>query len=496
MNLQRALPQARTALRASSSTPIPSRPVSRISSASLTTNASLSLQRRTPTATPAGSLIRNTAAAAAARFPQLSLQSSSRQYASSSSPPEGGPLKKTPLYDLHVAHGAKMVPFGGFAMPVQYASQGVAASHHFTRSHASLFDVGHMVQHRFEGPGAAAFLQRVTPGSIAALPRHGSTLSALLWPGTGGIVDDTIVTKLGDDQSFYVVTNAACRDKDLAYLGEELQKWREASKGHSDRDVSWEVQDGWGLVALQGPLAEAILAEVVASPEEAARLRELYFGQSRFVALKAAAAPVLVSRGGYTGEDGFEISIAPADAVAVAEALLSAAGPERLQLAGLGARDSLRLEAGMCLYGHDLDDTTTPAEAALGWIVGRDRRHATDPAEGAFHGAEVVLPQLTPRSKGGAGVERRRAGLVVEGAPAREGAEILDPATGDRIGVVTSGCPSPTLGKNIAMGYLRDGLHKAGTEVEVVVRGRPRKAVVTKMPFVPTKYWKGDSGSA
>lgn len=146
----------------------------------------------------------------------------------------------------------------------------------------------------------------------------------------------------------------------------------------------------------------------------------------------------------------------------------------------------------MCLYGHDLDDTTTPVEAALSWIVGKDRRSETDVANGAFHGAFVILSQLKPKSKGGAGVGRRRVGLVVEGAPAREGAEIVD-AAGSKIGVITSGCPSPTLEKNIAMGYVKDGLHKAGTEVEVVVRGRKRKAVVTKMPFVPSKYWKGEA---
>lgn len=379
-----------------------------------------------------------------------------------------------------------MVPFGGFHMPVQYSGLSVSASHHFTRSHASLFDVGHMVQHRFSGPGATAFLQRVTPASLGPLPLHQGTLSTLLWPGTGGIVDDTVVTKLGDDL-FYVVTNAACRDKDLAYLGEQLGLWRQGGGA----EVDHEVLEGWGLVALQGPLAEEILGEIVLAPE-GVKLKELYFGQSLFVMVKVRGSelskPVLVSRGGYTGEDGFEISISPDETVAVTESLLEAAGEERLQFAGLGARDSLRLEAGMCLYGHDLDDTTTPVEAALGWIVGKDRR---DPkAEGAFHGAEVIVGQLTPKSKGGKGVARRRVGLVIEGAPAREGAEIVD-GEGNKIGAVTSGCPSPTLGKNIAMGYVKDGMHKAGTEVEVTVRGRKRKATVTKMPFVPTKYWKG-----
>lgn len=378
-----------------------------------------------------------------------------------------------------------MVPFGGFHMPVQYKSLSVLQSHHFTRSHASLFDVGHMVQHTFAGPGAAAFLQRVTPASLNTLAPHHSTLSTLLWPVTGGIVDDTIVTKLEDDR-FYVVTNAGCRAKDLEYLRDQLRLWREGDGA----DVEHEVMDGWGLVALQGPRAVEILPLVLAEPGD---LSDLYFGQCRYLPFRPApdapVQPLLVSRGGYTGEDGFEISVPPEHTVAFTEALLAAAGPERLQLAGLGARDSLRLEAGMCLYGHDLDDTTTPVEAGLSWVIGKDRRSAKAGDPTAFHGAEVILPQLTPKNKGGRGVERRRVGLLVEGGIAREGAEIVQPGS-DKVGVVTSGCPSPTLGQNIAMGYVRDGLHKAGTELEVLIRGRPRKATVTKMPFVPSKYHK------
>lgn len=384
-----------------------------------------------------------------------------------------------------------MVPFGGFEMPVQYAGLSVSASHQFTREKASLFDVGHMVQHRFEGPGATAFLQRLTPASLAALPAHRSGLSALLWPETGGIVDDTIVTRLGPEL-FYVVTNAGCREKDLAYFKEQLAAWDGAEVRH-------EVLDGWGLVALQGPLAEELLALALEDPAET-DLPGLYFGQSRFAKVRGAADPVLVSRSGYTGEDGFEISIAPADTVAVAEALLAAAGPERLQFAGLGARDSLRLEAGMCLYGHDIDDATTPVEASLSWIVGKDRRSPASDAD-KFHGFDAILAKLTPKSKGGSGVARRRVGLVVEGAPAREGAEIVSAdgdgdGGGEKLGVVTSGCPSPTLGKNIAMGYVRDGRHKVGTELQVLVRGRPRRAVVAKMPFVPAKFKKEPAAAA
>lgn len=380
-----------------------------------------------------------------------------------------------------------MVPFGGFHMPVTYPSLSVSASHVFTRTHASLFDVSHMVQRIFRGPGAAAFLERVTPSGAAALPVNSSTLSVLLHPGTGGIVDDTIITKLADD-TFYVVTNAACRDKDDAYLAEQLASFDGPAVEHKKQDQK-------GLIALQGPLSAEILTSLLADPATT-DLTKLYFGTcttARFnlgapasASASEVSGPVLVSRGGYTGEDGFELSIpSAAETVALTRRLLAAAGPDRLQLAGLGARDSLRLEAGMCLYGHDLDDSTTPVEAALSWVIPAARRHP----DAGFHGAEVIARQLVPRTKGGSGVGRRRVGLVVEGAPAREGAELV--RDGETVGRVTSGCPSPTLGKNIAMGYVRDGLHKAGTEVEVLVRGRARKATVAKMPFVPTKYWKG-----
>lgn len=377
-----------------------------------------------------------------------------------------------------------MVPFGGFQMPVQYSSLSVSESHKFTRTHASLFDVSHMVQRIFSGPGAAAFLQKVTPSNLDALPVNKSTLSALLHPATGGIVDDTVITKLADDE-FYVVTNAACRDKDDAYLAAQLAAFQGA-------EVSHEKQDQKGLVALQGPLSAEILTALLAEPDKV-DLSRLYFGSCTSAALRlpgggaGVSSPVLISRGGYTGEDGFELSVASAaETVAVTEALLAGAGPGRLQLAGLGARDSLRLEAGMCLYGHDLDDTTTPVEGGLSWIIPKERRGAG----AGYHGAEVIARQLVPKGKGGLGVERRRVGLVVQGAPAREGAEVVS-KEGDRVGTVTSGCPSPTLGINIAMAYVKDGFHKSGTELDVVVRGRNRKATVTKMPFAPTKYWKG-----
>ncbi|KAJ4295740.1 Aminomethyltransferase, mitochondrial [Collariella sp. IMI 366227] len=295
-----------------------------------------------------------------------------------------------------------------------------------------------MVQRLFSGRGAAEFLERVTPGGIRALKPYHSTLTCLMKEDeSGGIVDDMIVTRLEGDE-YYVVTNAACREKDDAYFDEQVEKWNG--------------------VKMEGRLSE----------------------------------PLIISRGGYTGEDGFEISMAGEDTVGVTEALL-AAGPEKVQLAGLGARDSLRLEAGMCLYGHDLDETTTPVEAGLSWIIPKERRNEA----AQFYGAKNIAGQLVAKSKGGKGVDRRRVGLIVEGAPAREGAEIVSRAEDGKesvsLGKITSGCPSPSLGRNIAMGYIKDGFHKAGTEVDVLVRGRPRKAVIAKMPFVPTKYYKGEA---
>lgn len=337
------------------------------------------------------------------------------------------------------------------------------------------------VQHHFSGPGAEAFLQRITPSSLSALKEYNSTLSTLLHRETGGIVDDTVIARVPG--KFYVVTNAGCREKDKAYLAEELEHWK---NDFPDQPVDWEILDGQGLIALQGPLSAELLSRILET-KSVTDLKSLYFGQSMPATIKGTDAEVLVSRGGYTGEDGFEISIPPFATEAVTQFLLDSAKDE-LRLAGLGARDTLRLEAGMCLYGHDLDDTTTPVEGALSWIIGKDRR-----ANGGFHGDSVILQQLKKKSEGG-GVSRRRIGLIVEGAPAREGAEIVD-QSGEKIGVVTSGCPSPSVKKNIAMGYIKDGMHKAGTEVNVVIRGRQRKAVVSKMPFIPSKYFKAPTTS-
>ncbi|SPO21019.1 probable GCV1 - glycine decarboxylase, subunit T, mitochondrial [Ustilago trichophora] len=385
--------------------------------------------------------------------------------AGSSSAPLTHSLSKTGLYDFHVKNGGKMVPFGGYLMPLTYGTVGQVASHHHVRTHAGLFDVGHMVQHKFNGAGALKFLQHLTPASLISMPAFSSTLSVLL-NEQGGILDDLIITKHAED-SFYVVTNAGCRSEDLAWFKKNLDAW----KGES---VQHEVMDGWGLLALQGPTAVKVLEKLAGGFD----LSTLTFGKSAFVplAINGEQVECHVARAGYTGEDGFEISIPPTSTVAVAEALLA---DSEVQLAGLAARDSLRLEAGMCLYGHDLDTTVSPIEAALAWCVGKDRRAAAD-----FLGAERVLKELKE------GPPRRRIGLIVDGGIAREGAEIFSPE-GKVVGRVTSGIPSPTLGKNIAMALVENGQHKKGTKLKVEIRKKLRDAQVAKMPFVENKFFRG-----
>lgn len=383
-----------------------------------------------------------------------------RGYAASSTP-----LRKTGLYDFHISNGAKMVPFAGYSMPLAYGDVGQVASHNHVRQKVGLFDVGHMVQSNFRGATATQFLEWLTPSSLSTLPSYSSTLSVLL-NEQGGIIDDTIITKHAQD-AFYVVTNAGRRDRDLAHFQEKLAEWNASEQGKQG-PVEMEVLEDWGLLALQGPEAAPYLQSLTSFD-----LRQLTFGKSAYVPIEGFN--LHVARGGYTGEDGFEISIPPSQTVEVAKLL----SKDPVKLIGLGARDSLRLEAGMCLYGNDLDETTTPVEAGLTWVIGKDRKE-----NGTFIGAEAVRKHLKE------GPPRRRVGLVVEGAPARQGAKIVGPEK-EQIGVVTSGIPSPTLGKNIAMGYIKNGFYKKGTEVEVDVRNKLRKAVITPMPFIKPNYWRG-----
>ncbi|PCH36479.1 glycine cleavage system T protein [Wolfiporia cocos MD-104 SS10] len=375
-------------------------------------------------------------------------------------------LSQTALYDFHLKNGAKMVPFAGYSMPLSYGDVGAVASHHHVRNSVGLFDVGHMVQSNFRGATASAFLEWLTPSSLSSLTPYSSTLSVLL-NERGGIIDDTVITKHADD-AFYVVTNAGRRERDLAWFAPKVEEWNASERAQAGK-VEHEVLEGWGLLALQGPEAAKYLQALTAFD-----LQALTFGRSAFVPIEGFN--LHVARGGYTGEDGFEISIPPSQTVEVAEVL---AKPP-VQLTGLGARDSLRLEAGMCLYGQDLDEDTSPVEAGLTWVIGKDRRETGD-----FIGAEGVRKHLKD------GPPRRRVGMIVEGAPARQGAKILTPSSNELIGTVTSGIPSPTLGKNIAMGYVQSGWHKKGTEVVVEVRNKPRPAVLTPMPFVKPRYYRG-----
>ncbi|KIY46819.1 glycine cleavage system T protein [Fistulina hepatica ATCC 64428] len=380
-----------------------------------------------------------------------------------------GELRRTALYDFHILNGAKMVPFAGYSMPLAYGNVGQVASHKHVREHAGLFDVGHMVQSIFRGPTTTEFLEWLTPSSLSGLQPYSSTLSVLL-NEQGGIIDDTIITKHSPD-SFYVVTNAGRRERDLDWFKTKLEEWNAGELAKHKGNVELEVLEDWGLLALQGPDTASYLQTLTSFD-----LRTLTFGKSAFIPIDGGFN-LHVARGGYTGEDGFEVSIPPSQTIDVATLLVK---PPTVQLTGLAARDSLRLEAGMCLYGSDLDEDTTPIEAGLSWVIGKERKTA-----GSFIGAEGVLKHIRE------GPPRRRVGLIVDDAPARHGAQIFAPDVAEPIGTVTSGGPSPWLGLNIAMGYVKSGWHKKGTAVEVSVRNKKRPARISPMPFVQTNYWRG-----
>jgi aminomethyltransferase len=368
-------------------------------------------------------------------------------------------LRRTPLYELHRARGAKMVPFAGYEMPVQYPT-GIIAEHLHTRAHAGLFDVSHMGQIRVHGAEAALALEALVPGDLQGLmPRQ--MRYTLLLNDKGGILDDLMATRLED--GLMLVVNAACKDADLAHLQSQL-----------DRAVTIEPHFERALLALQGPAAAAVLKRFAPGVERMSFMTS--------AELSIAGTPCSVTRSGYTGEDGFEISVAAEQAAAIAERLL---GEPEVMPIGLGARDTLRLEAGLCLYGHDIDETTTPIESGLAWTIGKRRR-----AEGGFPGAAIILRQLAE------GVARKRVGIRPDGrAPAREGTVITDPA-GNRVGTVTSGGFGPSVGAPIAMGYV-DATHSAnGSALSLIIRDVPRPAHVARLPFVPTRYYRPTGASA
>ena len=357
-------------------------------------------------------------------------------------------LRRTPLYALHLELGGKMVPFAGYEMPVQYPA-GILKEHLHTRAACGLFDVSHMGQAFLAGDTAQ--LERLTPADVAGL-KAGMQRYGLLLTDTGTIKDDFMFSRLAGEADLYLVVNAGTKEGDFATIAEKL-KGLATLTPRPDR----------ALLALQGPLAETVLER------HAPSISGLTFMQ--VVRTKVAGAPVIVSRTGYTGEDGFEISLEGADAERVARTLL--AENEVLPI-GLGARDSLRLEAGLCLYGHDMDESRNPAQANLLWSIGKRRKEAKDfpGAAETLNGAPAIL----------------RVGILPQGrAPAREGAQIAD-KQGRIIGTVTSGGFGPSLNAPVAMGYVEAAFAANGTQVDLMVRGKALPAAVAPMPFVPNTY--------
>jgi aminomethyltransferase len=371
---------------------------------------------------------------------------------SESASPRSAPAPcRTPLHDLHVELGGKLVDFAGWLLPVQYTA-GVMAEHRHCRTAAALFDVSHMAQMLIRGAGAAAAFERLVPGDIAGLA-EGRLRYTVLTNERGGTLDDLIAGRVAE--GLLVVANAARRAADLAHLCQALER------EHPVEELAERA-----LLALQGPRAAEVLDRLCPSSTGLAFMHTM-------------TAPIgghacRISRCGYTGEDGFEISVAAADAAALASLLLEQ--PE-VAPAGLGARDSLRLEAGLCLYGHELSADITLVEASLGWTVAKRRRR-----EANFPGADVILCQLAE------GAQRRLVGIRPDGrAPAREGTEISDPA-GQPLGVVTSGGFGPTVGGPIALGYVRAAQAAPASPLQLSIRGKPHPATVAALPFVPHLY--------
>jgi aminomethyltransferase len=367
-------------------------------------------------------------------------------------------LLHTPLHALHLELGAKMVPFAGYAMPVSYP-QGILAEHRQCRDSAVLFDVSHMGQLRLTGNDAAAALETLVPVDILGLA-PGKQRYALFTNDTGGILDDLMVTRR--DDHLFLVVNAACKEADTAHL-----------RAHLSTRCLIEPLPERALLALQGPKAAAVMQRLA---PELARLTFMTGGEATIRGIACFA-----TRSGYTGEDGFEISVAAAEAETLARALL--AEPE-VAPAGLGARDTLRLEAGLCLYGHDIDTTTTPVQAGLTWAIQKVRRPGGERA-GGYPGAEVIATQLA------SGAPSKRVGLVgLERVPVREGAHIVDDA-GAAIGRVTSGTVGPSVGQPIALAYVPGALAVPGTVVHADVRGKRQPMRVCPLPFAPHRYFRG-----
>jgi aminomethyltransferase len=370
---------------------------------------------------------------------------------------DGLQLKKTALHNMHVAAKAKMVTFAGYNMPLHY-STGIMREHNHTRDTASLFDVSHMGQIILSGSGIGAALEKLMPIDLQSMPIYQQQYGVMA-NVEGGVVDDLIITRWAED-TYFLVVNAARKEEDLSHLRNHLP------------DFTVEYMGDHALIALQGPKAAQVMEEL--SPVAA----HLTFMNSCHLSI--GDADCFVSRSGYTGEDGFEISVDRAHAESLCEQLLATG---IVKWAGLGARDSLRLEAGLCLYGNELNETISPVQAGLIWTISKSRRRGGI-NEGGFLGADAIFAELARTPK------RCRVAFVVEHrAPVRRGAKIID-NRGDVIGVVTSGGFSPTLGLPIAMGYVQREYSVPGSGLNAIIRGKPRSIVVTKMPLVPTRYYR------
>ena len=375
-----------------------------------------------------------------------------------SDPNDSQALQRTPLHALHVELGARMVPFAGYEMPVSYPA-GIVAEHRQCRDAAALFDVSHMGQLRLVGDDAAAALETLVPVDVVGLA-EGKQRYALFTNDAGGILDDLMVTRRAEH--LFLVANAGCKVADIDHLRAEI-----------GRRCAIEPMPEHALLALQGPAAGAVMERLAPS------LATLTFMSG--AAAKIAGIDVFATRSGYTGEDGFEISVAGESADALARALLDA--PE-VKPAGLGARDTLRLEAGLCLYGHDIDTTTTPIEAGLTWAIQKVRRPGGDRA-GGYPGAATIEKQLA------SGTARKRVGLLgLDRAPVREGAAIVDDG-GGAIGRVTSGTVGPSVGKPVALAYVPSALAAVGTPLDADLRGKRQPMQVATLPFTPHRYFRG-----
>ncbi len=369
-------------------------------------------------------------------------------------------LLQTPLHGLHLELGARMVPFAGYAMPVQYPA-GLMAEHQHTRTQAGLFDVSHMGQLRLVGPAAAAAFETLMPVDVIGLAQ-GRQRYGLLLTDDGTIIDDLMFVNRGED--LFVIVNGACKAGDLVHI-----------RGHIGARCEVISLTQQALLALQGPKAVDALGRLVPGVEQLVFMTGGRFGWN--------GADLFITRSGYTGEDGFEISVHESRADAFARALL---GQPEVKPVGLGARNSLRLEAGLCLYGSDIDTTTTPVEAQLNWAIQKVRRTGGARA-GGFPGAARVLEQLADPAK----LQRKRVGLVaLERVPVREHTALHD-EQGQRVGEVTSGLPGPTIHKPVAMGYVATPFAGLGTRLNAMVRGKAVPMEVAGMPFVPNRYHRG-----